>query len=444
MGVEEAVRLAALREAVAGRLSNREAIRRTGLSRRQWLRLKQRYKEQGAKGLVHGNRGRPSKRRIDEATRARIVELLDQEVVLNDCHMRDLLQDEGIVVSAETIRRIRRSLGRAPKQRRRPDRHRHRREREAQMGSMVQTDGSPFQWLGKEQPPLTLVGMIDDATGGVLSLTFRPHEDLHGYVLALRQLILRYGVPCTLYGDRSSILVRNDSNWTIEEELAGKQAPTHFGAMLKELGVRYIGALSPQAKGRIERLWRTLQDRLAAELAMAGCRTPEQAEAFLPRFIKRFNLRFAHDARESGGAWLARPKNLDRILACRYMRKVTLDNTVTFFGERIAIPPGPGARSYARRSVEVRELLDGRILVLEGTKVVAERAAPAGTFILDTHRGEGERKRRNIVGRATPPKPPKITRAPKSTAHPQGPRHPWKRSFKTIPQRRPGGVEGVP
>lgn len=443
MGVEDAVRLAALREAVAGRLSNREAIRRTGLSRRQWLRLKQRYKEHGAKGLVHGNRGRPSKRRIDEATRARILKLLDQEVVLNDCHIRDLLEDEGIVVSAETIRRIRRSLGRAPKQRRRPDRHRRRREREAQMGSMVQTDGSPFHWLGEDQPPMTLIGMIDDATGSVLSLILRPHEDLHGYVVALRQMILRYGVPCTLYGDRSSILVRNDSHWTLEEELAGKQAPTHFGAMLKELGVRYIGALSPQAKGRIERLWRTLQDRLAAELALADCCTPEQADAFLPRFIKRFNLRFAHQARESDSAWLARPKKLDPVLACRYTRKVTLDNTVSFFGERIAIPPGPGKRSYARRWVEVRELLDGRVLVLEDTKVLTERAAPAGPFILDTHGAEAERRRRKIVGRATPAKPPKVIQAPRSSAHVQGPRHPWKQSFKTIPPRRGGRVEGV-
>src|SRR5438552_2221406 len=199
MGVEDAVRLAALREAVAGRISNREAVRRTGLSRRQWLRLKRRFREQGPAGLRHGNCGRPSPRRIAEPTRARIVELLDQEVVLNDCHVQDLLASEGIVVSAETIRRIRRRLGRPAKQRRRPDRHRRRREREAQMGSMVQADGSPFHWLGPEQSQRTLVGMIDDATGHVLALRFRPHEDLHGYALTLRDMIVRRGVPCTLY-----------------------------------------------------------------------------------------------------------------------------------------------------------------------------------------------------------------------------------------------------
>ncbi len=127
MGVREAVRLAAVREAVAGRISIREGLRRTGLSRSQFLRYKRRYRRQGPPALLHGNRGRPSTRRTTEAARQRIIALLDGAVVLNDCHVRDLLAEDGLVVSADTVRRVRQSLGRPPKQRRRPRRYRLRR-----------------------------------------------------------------------------------------------------------------------------------------------------------------------------------------------------------------------------------------------------------------------------------------------------------------------------
>src|SRR5512144_2484701 len=137
MGVQDAVRLAAIREAVAGRISIREAMRRTGLSRSQVLRYKRRYRHQGPPGLLHGNRGRSSPRRTPEATRQRILALLEGPVVLNDCHVRDLLAEEALGVSADTVRRVRQELGRPPKQRRRPRRYRQRREREAQVGAMV-------------------------------------------------------------------------------------------------------------------------------------------------------------------------------------------------------------------------------------------------------------------------------------------------------------------
>ena len=293
MGIEEAKRLTVIREAVAGRLSTREGMLRTGLSRRQFLRHKRRYREHGPPGLLHAGRGRPSPRRLDEAVRQRVAALLEQPVALNDCHIRDLLEEEGCQVSADTVRRLRLSAGYAPKQRRRPVRYRRRREREAQEGAMVLVDGSPFAWLGEAQPMCTLVGAMDDASGNVLSLIMRDHEDLHGFTVMLREVVTRYGVPWTLYGDRAGVLVRNDRHWSLEEELEGKQRPSHFGLMLEELGIRYIAALSPQAKGRIERLWRTLQDRLAAELALAGCTTREQAIAFLPDFLQRFNRRFS-------------------------------------------------------------------------------------------------------------------------------------------------------
>ena len=382
MGVQDAVRLAAIREAVAGRISIREAMRRTGLSRSQVLRYKRRYRRHGPPGLLHGNRGRPSTRRTPEATRQRILALLEGPVVLNDCHLRDLLSEQAITVSADTVRRMRQQLGRPPKQRRRPRRYRQRREREAQVGAMVLIDGSPFRWLGTDQPASTLIGAVDDATGRILALIARDHEDLHGYTCLLEAVLTRHGVPWTLYGDRAAVLVRNDPRWTLEEELAGRQRPSHFGQMLEELGIRYIAALSPQAKGRIERLWRTLQDRLAAELQLHTLTTREQLVAFLPEFIARYNRRLACAPRLPHAAWRKPPRDLAPILACRYPRVVALDHTVSLVQERLAIPPGPAGRSYAHCRVEVRELLDGRRLVFYQGHRITEYPAPAGPFTL--------------------------------------------------------------
>jgi hypothetical protein len=276
----------------------------------------------------------------------------------------------------------------------------------------------------------TLIGALDDATGQILALVLRPTEDLHGYTFLLRDLITAHGVPWTLYGDRAALLVRNDRRWTIEEELEGRQRPSHFGLMLEELGIRYIAALSPQAKGRIERLWRTLQDRLAAELALHVCRTFAQAIAFLPGFITRFNRALAQPAREPRAAWRPAPRDLDRILACRYPRVVALDHTVPLTGETITIPPGPAGRSYARCRVEVRELLDGRLLVLFQGRVIAHREAPGAPFTL-APRGSTRARYRSSEPRPprrpTPPRPARGTPAHKASIKP-APSHLWRHS----------------
>lgn len=443
MGVHEAVRLAAVREAVAGRISTSEGMRRTGLSRRQFLRYKRRYRQRGPAGLLHGNRGRPSPRRLGEPIRQRLSALLEAEVALNDCHIRDLVLETGLVVSTDSVRRMRLELGRPPKQRRRPRQYRRRREREAQCGAMVLIDGSPFRWLGPEQPEVTVVGAMDDASGAVLSLRLRPHEDLHGFATVLRDVVTDHGVPWTLYGDRTAIAVRNDHHWTLEEELAGRQRPSHFGQMLEELGIRYIAALSPQAKGRIERLWRTLQDRLAAELALAGITDLAAATAFIPGFLARFNARFAHPARERTHAWRRPPRRLEPIFACRYPRVVRRDHTVSIPGVVVSIPPGVHGRSYADCRVEVRELLDGRLLVLYQGKLISTQPAPTGTFTL-VPRASATPERRPRRNRdqhrprpVPPPAPPPPSLNPVLLAERRRPKtpHPWKRTYKTQPRR---------
>ncbi len=451
MGVRDAQRLGPVKAAIEGRITNAKGAEVTGLSLRQFKRLKARVRKQGPQGLLHGNRGRPSPRRLDPVKRAQVEELLKHpQARLNDCHLRDVLVDRGVEVSAETVRQIRRALGLAPKRRHRPPRHHIRRLRAARRGSLVQIDGSTFAWLGAHQPAFTLVGTIDDATGEPLSLVRRPHEDLHGYVQATRDLITEFGVPETFYGDRTGIAVRNDPHWTLEEELAGRQHRTQFGQMLEELGIHYIAANSPEAKGRIERFWQTLQDRLPAELALHDIRTFAAFDAFLPVLLVRCRAWFACDPRESVPAWRTAPRHLDRMLACRYPRVVGRDNVVSIPGHTLQLPPGPHRRSYARVRVEVRELLDGRLLVLLEGRVLLERPAPEGPFTLmprKSHRDQRPRRESppcvsielddrpapSVAARPLPSERALLARAPRRPTH----EHPWKRrTFK--PQDLPG------
>jgi transposase len=434
MGQKDARRLGMVQAALQGGITNQEGADALGISRRHFRRLRRRVKREGAKGLVHRSRGRPSARRLAESLRNKVVALLTQTTArLNDCHIADLLGEQGLRLSPDSVRRIRLSLSLPAKRRRRPVQHRHRREREERSGAMVLIDGSPFAWL-KDGDPFTLMGGIDDATGAIVGLTFRPGEDLHGYALVLQQMAAQHGLPLALYGDRINILVRNDRHWTIEEELRGRQDPTQLGHALEELGIRYIAAHSPQAKGRVERLWATLQDRLTAELRLRHIRTLDQACAYLPSFVTRFNQRFARPSTAS--AWRRPPADLDRALACRYSRVVTRDNVVSIPGRYVQIPPGPHRRSYHRCRVEVRELLDGRLLVFSQGRLLVEQPAPPGAFILcprPSHR----------ASLMSPAERPKTTRSrPKAEPRPQPsslrppqPQHPWKKRLP-IPLQR--------
>lgn len=448
MGIRDARRLGLVEAAQRGEITSRQGAEALGISTRQFKRLRRRVATEGVAGLRHRGYGRRSPRRLDESLRARVVEWLTHpRARLNDCHVSDLMVDEERPVSPATVRRIRLELGLAAKQGHRAVQHRRRREPEAQEGSLVLIDGSPFRWLGDDQPPLTLVGTVDDATGAILSLRLRPGEDLHGYAQVLRDVLLSHGVPRAFYGDHTSIAVRNDDHWSLAEQLAGRQLPPQFGRMLEELGIRYLAAHSPEAKGRIERLWRTLQDRLAAELALAGIVTFEAAEAFLPRFIRRFNRRFGRRPKQANPAWLRVPRHVDRILACRYSRVVACDNTVRLLGRVLQVPPGPHRRSYQRCRVEVRELLDGRCLVLYQSQILLEEPAPSGTFTL-LSREAGPKNgvlrsqsytvtRREPVRTATPRHLP--TFASIHIGHRPPSQHPWKRRpFK--PQLPPARV----
>jgi len=377
MGRKELKRWHLMKMVEGGKITLREAGEKIGVSYRQAKRIGRAIRERGIKGLVHGNRGRPSNNRLKESLRQRVLKL-SKEVYwdFNDTHFTEKLREcEGIDLNRETVRKLRRGAGVAPKRRRRGPKHRKRRERKAQEGWMVVWDGSPHAWFGPDHPACCLMAAIDDATGKLLAARFFPFEGSSGYLWLLKEMVKKYGIPMAIYQDRHGALHRNDSHWSLEEQLAGRQESTQVGLALEALGIEPIFALSPQAKGRVEKLFATLQDRLAAELRLKGIVTIQEANGFLQStFLRVFNRRFAVSPRESQKAWREVPKtlDLDRILSFRYTATVGKDNTVRLGGLVLDIPPGPQRRSYAKAKVEARQLLNGSWRIYAQDQLIAK------------------------------------------------------------------------
>jgi transposase len=360
-------RLAVLNRLVAGHCTASEAAQLLRVSERTVWRLKAAYQQHGATALIHGNRDRPKPWALTDEVRDHVRSLVAERYAdCNDAHITELLaREHEIFLSRASVRRILRSAGSPAHHPRRAPRHRRRRDRFAQAGMLLQIDGSPHLWFGPDHPRCTLLAAIDDATSSVVAAVFRAQEDAHGYLLLLSQVLSTQGIPDALYHDRHGIFQRNPHNrWTLAEEFAGAQDPTQFGRALVDLGIGSIAARSPQAKGRIERLWGTLQDRLVAELRLAGLTTPEAVTTdFLTTYLDRHNAAFAMPPNDPGSAYrpLAPTLDLERLLSFRYGRTVNHDNTVQFNGQVFQIPPGPRRRGYARARVWVHELLDGSV-----------------------------------------------------------------------------------
>jgi transposase len=438
MSRKEAPRAGLLKAALAGRVSNAELARSLDLSIRQVQRLKGRFHEAGVRGLVHRGRGRASPRRLPPDVRDRVAALLrDTYWDFNDCHATEKLREvEGLLVSRASVRRLRRALGVPAKHPRRPHQYRRRRPPAARMGALVQLDGSLEPWFGARGPRLTLHGAIDDATSTVLALHFRPGEDLHGYTTLLAQLGREYGLPVAFYGDHLNVFIRTDEHWSLAEQLQGAQDPTHFGRILATLGIGFIAAGSPQAKGRVERLWGTLQDRLVAELRLRGIASLEAANAFLPDFRATFNRHFAHAPTDATPAWRPAPPDFANLLSCGYERVVARDNTVRLGDRLVQLAPGRGGRSYAGCRVEVRECLDGRLLVRAlGGASLGLQPAPGPDFVLiPRHKTRGQprgasRSASDEGGRPLPipPNRPSAPTPRPAARRPPGASHPWRR-----------------
>lgn len=362
---KELQRVAVISSCVQGNLACARAASLLDLTPRHVKRLKSRLRQGGEAALAHASRGRPSHRRLPQRVRDRILQLARTTYAgFNDHHLCEkLIEKEGCSLGRETLRRLLRSAGVASPRKRRAPTHRQRRQARPREGEMLLLDGSLHRWLEDRGPQLTLLGFLDDATRKVLVAEFFPTEDARGYFRLLRRLLRRFGVPLSFYGDRHSVFLRNDQHWTVEEELAGRQQPTQFGRALDQLGITYIAAQSPQAKGRIERLWGTFQDRLTSELRLAGAADLHAAHQVLRRFLPDYNRRFARAPRETEKAWRPAPPNLNSICCFHHQRSVSNDNVVQWDGRRFQIPPQPQRFSFAGAKVQLYESLEGNVSI---------------------------------------------------------------------------------
>jgi transposase len=381
MSQKEFQRVKVIENAVGGRLSVSEAARLLQLSERQVQRLKQRYQPDSVAWVQHGNRGRQMPWALPLPQQQLILDLARGKYAgFNDSHLCEKLQaEENLGVSRETVRRILRGAKLPSPQKRRPRQYRSRRVPRPRMGMMALTDASCHDWLEGRAPKFTLIAFQDDATSQILAAHFQLEaENTLGYLRSLHTMITTHGIPLSLYHDRHSIFQRNDAHWTLAEQLAGKQSPTQLGRALQELGIQQIPAYSAQAKGRIERAWRTFQDRLISELRLAQARTLPQANVVLTQFCADYNQRFAHPAAQAARDFRSLPRRFDlaRCLGFHYRRVVGPDHVITLGAHSIALPPLPGHRGYAGETVELAHHLDGVLRVYRGNQLLIALPLP--------------------------------------------------------------------
>jgi Integrase core domain. len=434
---KEQRRLLVLNQVETGKMIGGEVAELLNLSLRHVRRILAAYRKEGAAALAHGNRGRRPHNALEIGLKEQVLELAQSTYAgCNTQHFSELLAErEGITLSRSSLRRILLEAGIKSPRKRRPPKHRSRRERYPQEGMLLQIDGSNHDWLEGRGPYLTLIGAIDDATGEVPYGLFREQEDTQGYSLLLRQIVASRGIPMALYRDRHGIFERSKREpESLAEQLEGKRKPTQFGRIMEELDITSIPARSPQAKGRIERLWGTFQDRLVSELRLAGAKTLEEANQVLWDFLPRYNQRFAVPAAQAGSAYRQPEEGFipDKVFCFKYYRTVGSDNVVRFGGHRLQIMPTNGRLSYARARVEVHEKLDGSLAVYYQEDCLATKPAPPEAPVLRARNGArvipgitdlGKSAAPAIIGKKTlEPKVPRHTKP--------GPNHPWRRPFK--------------
>lgn len=284
------------------KLTIAEAANDLGLSERQIIRLKKGVIKHGPGFLIHKNSGRKPSHAIPDELEEQIISLKKSDLYAkaNFLHFRDLLEEhENIKISYTPLYRILTNAGfESPKKRRKLKSH-HRRKRKAREGILIQVDATPFDWFDNGEI-YNLHGAIDDATGKVVGLFLTKNECLLGYLNVARQMVLQFGIPVSIYSDRHSIFVSPKADKiSIEDQLNGKVVnETQFGRAMSELGITMHKARSPQAKGRVERLWGTLQSRLPVEFKIAGITGIEAANAFLATYIDKFNEKFSVEPAE--------------------------------------------------------------------------------------------------------------------------------------------------
>jgi len=321
---KEMARVVVAERLIAGEITIKGAAEVLGLSTRQVRRIKKKVRLNGPGATVHGNRKRKPINAVDKKVIDLVVELKTKKYTgTNFSHFAELIAEkEYIDLSRPTVHRILAGAGIVSPKKKKKTKTYHYRKRKDCAGMMVQLDASPYKWLGGED--LNLHGAIDDATSTVVGLYLCKEETLEGYFEVTRQMIKEFGIPISTYNDKRTVFVSPKGKLSVEDQLDGKREPsTQFSQAMDTLGVRMIPAGSPQAKGRIERLWGTLQDRLIQEFILNGIKDVESANIFMKKYMKKFNDRFSVVPKgEPMYRKLGKDTNLDYILCSKIPRKL--------------------------------------------------------------------------------------------------------------------------
>ncbi len=369
MSAQERDRSHLIRRTIEKTLSQREASERLGVSVRQFKRLVSAWKRQGDAGLVNRQRGRASNNRLPEATRQHVARLLRESYpdFGPTLAAEKLAERDGIVVSRETVRRIQTQLALHRPKKRRAKRLFQLRERRARFGELIQIDGSPHDGLEGRGPRCTLIVFIDDATSRLTALRFAPVESGKAYLDTLRDHVLTHGCPLAFYSDRHGIFRVN------AKDAQSGDGKTEFGRVVERLEIGLINALTPQAKGRVERANQTLQDRLIKEMRLSNINSMAEANAFLPGFMIRYNEKFAVMPRDETPAhrpWTKTADDLDLTLACQEERVLSKSLTFSYGGTKYCVKTdGPGT-SMRGGKVMVQAFTDGRLRFLYKERVL--------------------------------------------------------------------------
>ena len=346
MSLKEADRYAVIRQVIERTMAQSDAALWLNISIRQVKRLVRAIHEDGAQGAVSKRWGVPSNRRISQAIHDQFVGLIRDNY--SDfgptlaCEY--LTAQHGYTGSAETLRGWMIEAGLWKAKRSRVRRIHSPRERRSRLGELVQIDGSPHAWFEERAPKSCLIAFIDDATGELMQACFYPVESTNAYLDSLRCYVSAHGRPLALYSDRHSIFTKHDPE---------DPTPTQFERAVGELNIESILAYSPQAKGRVERAFQTLQDRLVKALRLARISTIEAANAWLPQYLAQHNARFKRvpaDAANAHRAYEGDTRELARICAHHYARKLSKTLTCQFMGKLLVVITLPEQPRYALRS----------------------------------------------------------------------------------------------
>lgn len=378
MSMKEARKFSVIKELIDGYITVKEAAEFLSISERWVIALKKRVLENGPSGLIHGNRGRSPVNIVPEVTIEYIKSLYQNKYAgFNVSHFTEMLKDqEGINISRETVRKILLSSGlisRANK-----SKHRCRRERMPKEGMLIQMDTSIHDWFGQGES-CCLIAAIDDATSKVLYASFSHRDTTIANMKAIKEIVSSKGIPIAFYVDRASHFFTTRHGGThvnIKEE----QEDTQIQRACKEIGINIIGALSPQAKGRIERLFETFQDRLVNELKIYNIHSIEDGNKFLKEiFIPRHNDKFSVEPEINEPAYrqVLPGSDLNTIFCIKDTRKVMSDNTISYEGRSFQIFPSRDRISYVRAEVEVQEWIDESIhLYYDGQELKIKEVEP--------------------------------------------------------------------